>query len=902
MRRANHPLAWTATLVLVVAALPSPARAQTTELFFSEYVEGSSNNKALEIFNGTGAVVNLAAGGYNVQMHFNGNPVATLTINLTGTVAAGDVYVVAQSSATAAILAEADQTNGSGWFNGDDAVVLRRGTTVLDVIGQIGLDPGTEWGTGLASTADNTLRRKLAVVAGDADGGNAFIPSAEWDGFAVDTFGGLGCHTADLVCPTPPPPPPPPAPLAQIWEIQGAGLASPLAGQRRRTEGNVVTAVFSDGFFIQARTGDGNPETSDGLFVFTGAPPTVAVGNEVKATGKVTEFFDMTELDADEEVVVTASGLPLPTPATFDASTPSPDQPLPPIELERYEGMLVRVLNGTVSSPTNQFGEASVVAAPQRAFREPGIVRPGLPGLPVWDGNPEIFEIDTDRYAAAPGLDLAGGATVTAEGPLAFSFSDYQIWPTALEVEGAIAVRPVRARQAGEFTVGSQNFLRLFDTANDPDTDDPVPTPQQYADRLAKLSLHVRHALGSPDVLAVQEVENLGALEALAARIRAGDPAVSYDAYLSEGNDIGGIDVGFLVRDTVRVESVVPFGKDDVFEFPGAPAAPLNDRPPLVLRGTYVGNGAAFPIAVMDVHQRSLSGIEGNDAARVRAKRHEQALRLSRFLDGLQDAEPGLRLVVIGDFNAFEFTDGYVDVMGQVTGHPDPQGALLPASDEISADLTNQTLNMPAEERYSFVFDGTAQSLDHALTSQALDPWIRGAEHSRGNADAPFGFDVDPTTSLRSSDHDGTVLFVMSDFDADGVADDGDNCRATPNPDQADADQDGAGDACDNCAAANSDQADGDRDGLGDSCDVCAGTALPESVVRLGVNHFALVDGDGVFDTTPPAGEGPGAAFTLDDTGGCSCEQILDRLGLGRGQGKFGCSVGTMRTWVEELP
>ena len=85
------------------AALVFPARAsaQSTELFFSEYIEGSSNNKALEIYNGTGAAVNLGAGGYNIQMFFNGNPTATLTINLTGTVAAGDVYVVAQAAASA---------------------------------------------------------------------------------------------------------------------------------------------------------------------------------------------------------------------------------------------------------------------------------------------------------------------------------------------------------------------------------------------------------------------------------------------------------------------------------------------------------------------------------------------------------------------------------------------------------------------------------------------------------------------------------------------------------------------------------------------------------------------------------------------------------------------------------
>ncbi len=186
-------------LSLMIMALPmqTVAAAAPTELFFSEYIEGSSNNKALEIYNGTGASINLAAGGYNVQIFFNGNPVSTLTINLTGTVADGDVYVLAQSSASVTILAQADQTNGSGWFNGNDAVVLRKGTTVIDAIGQTGFDPGSEWGAGLTSTADNTLSRKSTICAGDADGSNVFDPSIEWDGFAIDTFTGLGAHTAD---------------------------------------------------------------------------------------------------------------------------------------------------------------------------------------------------------------------------------------------------------------------------------------------------------------------------------------------------------------------------------------------------------------------------------------------------------------------------------------------------------------------------------------------------------------------------------------------------------------------------------------------------------------------------------------------------------------------------------
>jgi uncharacterized protein len=181
-------------VALVAAAVATPsALAAPSELFLSEYIEGSSNNKALEIFNGTGAPVVLT-GHYDVQMCFNGNPTCTLTIPLTGTVANGDVFVLAQSAANATILAQADQTNGSGWFNGDDAVLLRKDGAVVDSIGQLGFDPGTEWGTGLTSTADNTLRRKETIEAGDTNATDTFDPSVEWNGFATDTFGDLGTH------------------------------------------------------------------------------------------------------------------------------------------------------------------------------------------------------------------------------------------------------------------------------------------------------------------------------------------------------------------------------------------------------------------------------------------------------------------------------------------------------------------------------------------------------------------------------------------------------------------------------------------------------------------------------------------------------------------------------------
>jgi uncharacterized protein len=165
------------------------------EPFFSEYIEGSSNNKALEIYNGTGAAVNLSA--YRIELYSNGAASPSQSVTLSGTLANGDVFVVSRADADPAIVSVADAFSPSVInFNGDDAVVLRKGTTIIDVIGQIGFDPGTEWGIGLTSTADNTLRRKAAIQTGDTNGSDAFDPAVEWDGFANNTFGGLGCHAA----------------------------------------------------------------------------------------------------------------------------------------------------------------------------------------------------------------------------------------------------------------------------------------------------------------------------------------------------------------------------------------------------------------------------------------------------------------------------------------------------------------------------------------------------------------------------------------------------------------------------------------------------------------------------------------------------------------------------------
>ncbi|MEU8299459.1 lamin tail domain-containing protein [Micromonospora sp. NPDC048909] len=271
--RPRRTLAALATAAAVtttaIGVAPTAASAAPTDLFISEYVEGSSNNKAIELFNGTGSAIDLAAGGYQLQLYFNGSTTAT-NLALTGTVAAGDVFVFAATSAGPAILAQADQTTGASLFNGDDAIVLRRGGTVLDSLGQVGVDPGTEWGSGVTSTADNTLRRLGTVTAGDTDPSDAFDPAGQWAGFATDTFDGLGAHTVDGGGPVD----------APATLNCGAALVTP-AGTAATRE---VTATDPDDTIVDLAVSAVSPTPSTGSISRTALTPADGVGGTARAT------------------------------------------------------------------------------------------------------------------------------------------------------------------------------------------------------------------------------------------------------------------------------------------------------------------------------------------------------------------------------------------------------------------------------------------------------------------------------------------------------------------------------------------------------------------------------------------------------------------------------------------
>jgi predicted extracellular nuclease len=637
------------------------------------------------------------------------------------------------------------------------------------------------------ATAGDRIFTGQTIVAASAGSGPRTIPLTVTDEFART---GGGTLTVTVIAPIP---------TVTIPEIQGSGVASSLTGQVVRTRG-VVTARKFNGLYLQSEPGteDGNPATSDGIFVFTSSAPNAAYqpGDVLSVVGTVVEFVPsvdpqsppLTELSFATFVEVGTAALPAPV-----AITPALADPNGGLQqLEPLEGMRVSIASltavsgsdGNVNEPNNTGSNTgvfyTVLTGTPRPVREAGIpaMDPVLVcaagtgcTIPVFDQNPELLRVDADAIQGVTAPVVTTGALMTDVTAIVdYGFRSYTLLPTAPLVPAGLSVGvPARPRAAGEFTVASYNLQRLFDTVNDPNVGDPVVTATAYANRLIKISAAVRGFLHTPDILGVQEAENLTVLQDLAARIdadatAAGQPAPGYTAFLLEGNDVGGIDVGFLVTSRVTVQSVVQHGLTDTYTNPvNGLQETLNDRPSLSIRATVAAEPGTLPAEVVAVvhHLRSLNGVDEADG-RVRAKRLAQAEYVARTLDGLRASYPGVPVVSVGDYNAFEVNDGYVDVLGVARGVPAPAsdvvlfGADLLASDFLLAPAVAAT---PAGQTYSYVFEGSAQSLDHVLVSAEAAAALAAFDHARINADFPEIYRGDATRVERTSDHDPAIAY-----------------------------------------------------------------------------------------------------------------------------------------------
>ncbi|MFN0111172.1 MAG: Calx-beta domain-containing protein [Blastocatellia bacterium] len=601
-----------------------------------------------------------------------------------------------------------------------------------------------------------------------------------------------------------------------IHDIQGPSTSSPLVGQSVTTRG-IVTGVKSNGFFIQDAEAnyDADPLTSEGIFVFTSsAPPAAAaIGNLVQVAATVVEFVPSTDPQqpplselSSPTVTQLSAGNPLPTPIALNATFPDPTGAFN--QLERVEGMRVSVASLTVGGPTlgnvnepNATATSSgvffgTVTGVTRAFREAGIQHPDtppsgtIPPIPRFDTNPEVIRVDSDGLVGGIQINVSTTAVVTGlVGPLDYGFRHYTILPDPSSpptLSGGMTPTAVTTPLSNEVTIASYNIERFFDTVAD-GNGAPTLTTTAFNNRLAKASLGIRDFLKTPDIVGIIEIENLTTLQALATKINSdavanSQPNPLYLAFLVEGNDVGGIDVGFLVKTAivtgstprVTVNSVTQELDASLFTNPNASTETLHDRPPLRLDATVnFASGATFPVQVIVNHLRSLNGVDdagpgsngwatGGD--RVRAKRLAQTVDLANLVQTRQTNNPNERIVLVGDFNFFEVNDGYGDSMRTLLGVSFPDNETVVPND--GTDLVTPDLTLLLDtllQRYSFVFDGNAQSLDHAIVNAAViaATSARRVEHARINGDFPETDRNSTVTVQRLADHDPLVVYLQ---------------------------------------------------------------------------------------------------------------------------------------------
>jgi predicted extracellular nuclease len=888
--------------VIVAVTATQNALAGPNDVFFSEYAEGSSNNKILEIYNHTGASIDLAAGAYRVRVYANGGATPTGTFNLTGTLPAEGVYVVAQPTLTApCVLPAAANQTASLNYNGNDAVELVRGSgnEVLDVIGQVGVDPGAAgWGTDPVNTTDNTIRRKSNVVSGDTNGSDAFDPAAQWDGYAVNTCDGFGSHTLnpggtgfsiadasvsegnagttlltftvnksgsgaatfdyatmdgsategsgdyvfasgtlsfgagsdganasqsisvvingdtadegnetfsvvlsgagvtftrdtaigtilndDASCSV----------THSIMQIQGRAHLSPLDGATGITTRGVITQRDSNGFFMQDPQGDGDPATSDGIFVFTSAAPaaSLAAGDQVCVSGEVDDFrpggvsvngLTITELKnvsvteisglfADPVVTPTrlgAGGRPFPS-AVIDNDTGNggaqgnievPSQTTyDPAEdgidfYESLEGMLVRIDSPVAVGPDpGNFGEIWMVSDGLNSHAGSGRNSRGGITIGADDNNPERFMVSSSFSGASVPTTVNVGDSFTQNGqPQLLAIADY-LYISGLS-SGYYYFAPTSSltRVAGSNTPEVSAITGGAETLTVADYNVENLAFTNAQSKFDGLASQIVNNLKSPDILALMEVQDdngatddgsVGATQTLTRlrdTIAALPGAPHYQFFdIAPVNDADGGEPGGNIRlayfyNPARVSFIGGNAGDAI-----TATQPQLDGGKLALTlnpGRVEPTNSSFddsrkPLAaVFEFNGRRVlvvanhfSSKGGSDPAWGRLqppvnggldKRIGQATAVNKFVDSALALDPNARIVVLGDMNEFSFNPPLRILSGeQATGADNPVAPVL-------NDLVDR--NLPVEERYTYVFEGQSQALDHLLVSDALLP------------------------------------------------------------------------------------------------------------------------------------------------------------------------------------
>ncbi len=811
-RRAVHLLS-----AIALATTSLMAQASTSGVVISQIYGGGGNNGAtytndfIELFNAGTAPVSLS--GWSVQ--YGSATGSTWQKTDLGNVMLqpGQYYLVqqAQGAGGSTPLPTADATGTVAMSGTAGKVALVSSTTFLastassgpTIVDYVGFGSAANASEGSPTPPPSNTTAVIRLLAGctDTDNNNAnFVAGAPTPRNTTSPLnacngsggGGTGGGTTT---PT----------AVKIHDIQGTGSTSPLVNASVITSG-VVTKVNNNGFYLQDPLGDGNALTSDGIFVFTSTAPTVVVGNLVQVSGKVTEFnvgsasnalslaHTVTEITAPTITVQGSGQSILPTPLTLPVSTDA--------ELERVEGMLVTInsqltasqnyfqgrfgqvtlsANGRMETPTNRFrpGASAQALAEQNALSrillDDGTTQQNPNPTPYFGASNTLRAGDT--VDTITGVIDYGLSTTTTDG-----LADYKVHPTQ-----AVTFTRANARTAepeavgGNIKVASANVLNFFTTFTDGNTAAGASgqgctlggavsaSNCRGANNLAEFNRQRAKIVESisainADVVGLMEIQNnvpntsgsgtnadtavLNLVAALNTKVGAGTYAIAPAPAGSTGTD------------AIRVALIYKPGQLSLWGAALSDTDAVNNRPPLAQ--TFAApNGEKFSVIVNHLKSKGSCPSSASDPDADQGdlqgcwneQRKLQAQRLRTFASTVQAHSGNTDVIIIGDLNAYAQEDpieeltshGYVDQIARFNSFG-----------------------------YSYVFDGAAGRLDHAITTPSLSTKVTRAIEWHINADEPSvidyntefkqpacaacGPDYYSASPYRSSDHDPVIV------------------------------------------------------------------------------------------------------------------------------------------------
>ncbi|KNX37022.1 lamin tail domain-containing protein [Luteipulveratus halotolerans] len=766
----------------------TPAHAVSPNLVVGEVYGGGGNSGAtlrsdfVEIFNRGSQPVDLT--GWSVQ-YWSASGTTPQTTALSGTVPAGGRYLVkeadgANTSATPLPTPDATGTIAMSSSAGRVAVVNPAGE-VVDLIGY-GSASAYEGAAAPATTNTTSVARTNPCVDTDNNAGD----------FATGAPAPQNSSTAVVDCTDTPPPPA--GVDATVAQVQGAAHLSPLNGQKVKNVQGIVTAVTSNGYWIQSTAPDSDPATSEGVFVYTGGAPKVGPGDAVTVAGTVTEFrpggsggndnLTTTEI-ASPTTETTSTGNPLPTPVVLGVDRVAPQQAVTtddPGSVEKtthtfdpatnaidfdesLEGMRVGVRDATAVGPTNtSYGELPVVPGQQvtaQRSRTGGVV---YGGYDQPNSQRVILDDPLLPRGAMPVVDTGDTLPGDSVGVMDYGFGNFKLLLTSQPKAASAGLQ----RETTSPQSNNQLAVATFNVEN--------LAPSDPATKYERLAGQITHNLASPDVLALEEIQdNSGAADdgvvdstattdkLIAAVKAAGGPAYAARWINPENDKDGGQPGGnirqvFLYRpdrdvtfvdkpggDATTATQVVGTGTATTLSAspgridPGNPAW-TTSRKPLV--GQFLFRGK--PVFVVANHFASKGGDDplfGRWQQPTRfseSQRHQQAAAVRGFVDKLLAADAQANVVVLGDINDFEFSRTTDVLVGSG-----------------STRMTDLPRTVAPSERYTYVYDGNSQVLDHILISPAL---LKAPAGSPGPA---YDYDIVHTNSEfhdQDSDHDPQVV------------------------------------------------------------------------------------------------------------------------------------------------